>query len=224
MGKTPAPLDSPDRDRQLFAMDLVKDPALSAGAEVSEEEISALVRRAQTGDTEAFAQLIARLEGKLRRQALFLTGHDHQALDLLQETLLEAWRHLARYDGRSRFFTWVCSIMAHRHYDWVRRWRTRALTLFAAQPDENWPENAPSPHEALSVRDDARIMRLCVDQLPARQRMVVYLRFYVGESLEGISAILQCSVGTVKSRLFHALRRLAKMEEMKQLHHNLNPT
>jgi len=60
-------------------------------------------------------------------------------------------------------------------------------------------------------------MRQCLDQLPARQRIVVYLRFYAGESLEGIAAIVPCSLGTVKSRLFHGLARLAKMEKLKEL-------
>ena len=54
-------------------------------------------------------------------------------------------------------------------------------------------------------------MRQCVQALPAKHQQVIYLRFYVDDSLEGIAAALGCSVGTVKSRLFHALDKLRKM-------------
>src|SRR5690348_10222603 len=94
---------------------------LDTAAGVSEEEISRLVRAAREGGAEAFGRLFEVLSPKLHRQAFFLTGDEHQAVDLLQETMIEVWKNLRRYDGRARFFTWTCSIMAHRHYDWMRR-------------------------------------------------------------------------------------------------------
>jgi RNA polymerase sigma factor (sigma-70 family) len=108
--------------------------------------------------------------------------------------------------------------MIHRHYDWLRRFRTRAFALFtAAEEDECVSETTSSPHESAARLEHARLLRECLDELPRRQRMVVYLRFYAGESLEGIAATARCSIGTVKSRLFHALKRLAKMQKIKQL-------
>src|SRR5262245_12660830 len=117
-------------------------------AEISEEEISALVRQAQGDDPEAFAQVLRIVQTKLHRQALFLAGNEHQALDLLQETMLETWKHIRRYDGRARFFSWMCSIMVHRHYDWLRRLRARAFTVFSATPDENIAADGASPSES----------------------------------------------------------------------------
>lgn len=181
----------------------------------SEEEIPALVRRAQARDPDAFTRLFDTLQHRLHRQALFLTGDPHQALDLLQETMIETWQHLPRYDGRARLFTWACGIMLHRHYDWLRRLRVRAFVLFTSAPDESIP--APCAHAAGLDPDHARVMRECLDRLPAKQRLVVYLRFYAGEPLEGIAAAAQCSIGTVKSRLYHGLARLAKMEKVKHL-------
>jgi len=102
---------------------LVKE--LESAPEISEEEISLLVGAAQAGDADAFGRVFEMLSGKLHRQAFFLTGDEHQAVDLLQETMIEVWKHLRRYNGRARFFTWICSIMAHRHYDWLRRLRVR---------------------------------------------------------------------------------------------------
>ena len=63
----------------------------------------------------------------------------------------------------------------------------------------------------LLFRKQAVLVRECVQALPAKQQQVIYLRFYVDDSLEGIAAALGCSVGTVKSRLFHALDKLRKM-------------
>lgn len=197
---------------------LVKEP--ESEREISEEEISRLVREAQQNDAEAFGDVFEILASKLHRQAFFLAGDEHQALDLLQETMVEVWKHVRRYDGRARFFTWVCSVMAHRHYDWVRRWRVRTAALLG-QRDEREESLAASPHESAEEVERARLLRECLDQLPPKQRMVVYLRFYAGESLEGIAALAQCSVGTVKSRLFHGLERLARMQKLKEFQDNL---
>lgn len=57
-------------------------------------------------------------------------------------------------------------------------------------------------------------MRACIQALPAKQQQVIYLRFYADDSLEGIAAALGCSVGTIKSRLFHALNRLRGMNTL----------
>ena len=192
---------------------LVKEPASESG--ISEEEISRLVRRAQERDADAFGDLFDVLEAKLHRQAYFLARDEQQALDLLQETMVEAWKHLERYNGRARFFTWLCSIMAHRHYDWLRRVRVR--TMAALRQQELVEQSAPpSPDETAEEIERARALREALDRLPAKQRTVVYLRFYAGESMEGIAALVNVSVGTVKSRLFHGLERLARTQKLKE--------
>jgi RNA polymerase sigma-70 factor (ECF subfamily) len=193
---------------------LVKE--LEGPPEISEAEIPGLVRAAREGDAEAFGKIFETLSPKLHRQAFFLTGDEHQAVEVLQETMIEVWKHLRRYDGRARFFTWICSIMAHRHYDWLRRLRVRAATVFGANAVANEESYTPSPQESADHAETARALRECLEELPAKQRAVVYLRFYAGESLEGIATIAKCSVGTVKSRLFHGLERLAKMRKLKE--------
>jgi RNA polymerase sigma-70 factor (ECF subfamily) len=197
---------------------LVKD--LESASGISDEEISRFVHAAREGDAEAFGRVVEMLSSKLHRQAFFLTGDEHQAVDLLQETMIEVWKHLRRYDGRARFLTWICSIMAHRHYDWIRRLRVRATTVFNAKAAAQ-ESYAQSPDDTADQAETARLLRECLDDLPAKQRAVVYLRFYAGESLEGIAAIAQCSVGTVKSRLFHGLERLARMRKLKEIQEHL---
>jgi len=78
-------------------------------------------------------------------------------------------------------------------------------------------DQAPSPLEESESREKSISLRTALEQLPSRQRNVVYLRYFADESLEGIAAVLNCSVGTVKSRLFHTLERLAKMKEVRDI-------
>src|SRR5262245_47908850 len=135
-----------------MTMDLPDQVPLAARVEpteISEEEVSALVFRSQKGEANAFSELVAILEPRLHRQALFLAGDEHEALDLLQETLLQAWKHLDRFDGRARLFSWLCGIMLHRHYDWLRRVRTRAFAIFTDRLDESVPEETASPSASL---------------------------------------------------------------------------
>ena len=84
--------------------------------------------------------------------------------------------------------------------------------------DEAWAgaaqvaSNECRPDEAAQRREQAALVRRCVEALPPKHQQVVHLRFYVDDSLEGIAAALGCSVGTVKSRLFHALNKLRGMK------------
>ena len=73
------------------------------------------------------------------------------------------------------------------------------------------PTTPPCRTRPFELREQAVLVRQCVQALPAKHQQVIYLRFYVDDSLEGIAAALGCSVGTVKSRLFHALDKLRKM-------------
>ena len=70
------------------------------------------------------------------------------------------------------------------------------------------PAHESLPDEAAQRREEAALVQQCVAALPAKHQQVIHLRFYVDDSLEGIAAALGCSVGTVKSRLFHALDKL----------------
>src|SRR6185369_15258152 len=82
-------------------------------------------------------------------------------------------------------------------------------------PVEKVADRGSLPDEAAELREQTALVRKCIQSLPAKHRQVIYLRFYVDDSLEGIAAALGCSVGTVKSRLFHALDKLRAMKVLK---------
>ena len=83
---------------------------------------------------------------------------------------------------------------------------------------ENLADSTIPPDQTTEDNERRALIRQCIDDLPEKQRQVIYLRFYVDDSLDSIAAALGCSVGTVKSRLFNALERLRtmKMEQMRQ--------
>jgi RNA polymerase sigma-70 factor (ECF subfamily) len=173
-----------------------------------------LLDQARAGDAEAFGE-ICRIHGtRLLRQAVALCGNLTLAEDLAQDTLVEAWKNLHRYDGRCQFFTWLCAILLNRYRNVLRTNRLQAAATPGMRDQDsagNLPDPAALPDQAIELREQAVLVRQCVQALPARHQQVIYLRFYVDDSLEGIAAALGCSVGTVKSRLFHALDKLRKM-------------
>ena len=97
------------------------NPAL-ANMEMLDPE--SLLGQARAGDADAFCELCRTMETRLLRQAMLLCGNGSLAEDLAQETLIEAWKCLNRYNGRCQFFTWLCAILLNRHRNMVRKERS----------------------------------------------------------------------------------------------------
>jgi RNA polymerase sigma-70 factor (ECF subfamily) len=145
------------------------------------------------------------------------------AEDLVQETFVEAWKCLSRYNGQCQFFTWLCAILHNRYRNFARRKRLLSMWSFAVgervereDASDQQPDPQAWPDEAAQLRDEAALVRRCIQSLPAKQQQVIYLRFFVDDSLEGIAAALRCSLGTVKSRLFHSLEKLRRMPALRE--------
>lgn len=177
-----------------------------------------LLERARAGDADAFCEVCRAYETRLLRQAATLCGNATLAEDLAQDTLVEAWKCLRRYNGRCQFFTWLCAILLNRYRNTVRRKRPMLFSAFRAQDQQGFQDRLNQladekalPDEAAAQREQAALVRQCIEALPAKQQQVIYLRFYVDDSLESIAAAVGCPVGTVKSRLFHALEKLRGM-------------
>lgn len=177
--------------------------------------------RACEGETEAFSLLTEPLQGRLLRQAVALTGDVGAAEDLVLETLVEAWGSLPRYDQTCRLSTWLYAILLHRYRKSVRRARCRPVSLawlpfFERQELQDRQENIPSPElspmDAVARNETAVRLRQSLGMLPEKHRQVILLRFFEDASLPDMAAVLGCSVGTVKSRLHHALEKLRRMK------------
>lgn len=183
-------------------------------------DVRDLLALARHGDGDAFGELCRPLEARLRRQARCLVGNDVTADELAQDTFVAAWRSLPRFDGRCRFFTWLCAILLRQHHGRLRReWSFRRWLSSDSNPigdDSTVSEDAvggSDPAEGIIASERSDQLRRCLLRLSPRHREVVVLRFYAEEPLEGIAGVLGISVGTVKSRLFHALEKLRTMRQ-----------
>jgi len=181
-----------------------------------------LLVRARRGDAEAFSELCRFYETRLLRQAMTFCSNPTLAEELAQDTLVEAWRSLRRYNGRCQFFTWLCAILLNRYRNILRQRRPLTLSALRGSDRETFEQNLQNladveatPAQAAESREQAALVLRCVSMLPAKQQQIIYLRFYVDDSLEGIAAALGCSLGTVKSRLFSALEKLRAMNALK---------
>lgn len=185
-----------------------------------------LLQRAREGDPEAFCALAEAHERRLFQQAIALCRNHATAEDLAAETMVEAWRSIARFDGSCRFSTWLYAILLHRYQKLNRKCRSRPVPLSALpaatiETGKQQLANLADPHalspDALAQMEAETRLRAAVDLLPEKHRHVVLLRFFEDAALPEIAAALGVSVGTVKSRLHHALEKLRRMRAVANL-------
>ena len=180
-----------------------------------------LLAQARAGGAQAFCLLTRPLEARLLRQAMGLTNDPSAAEELVSEVRIRAWRLLARYNQTCRLSTWLYAILLHCHQEAVRHARSRPISLARIpateaaglhERQENAPASDASPAQAALRNEAALQLTRCVQMLPEKHREIIQLRFFEDASLPDIAAVLGCSVGTVKSRLHHALEKLRKMK------------
>ncbi|WMS41938.1 RNA polymerase sigma factor [Acuticoccus sp. MNP-M23] len=167
------------------------------------ENLEFLLRRIALGDKKAMRALYMSVGPDLDRFIQTRSRDPHEVADIVQETMLEVWRRAATFEGRSSVRTWIYSIACHKAAD---RWRKSTPTV--AEADDTIADEAASPHAVLEALEDGTALRDCIAKLPAVQRAAVHLAFFCDLPYLDIAAIEGCSVGTVKTRVFHAKRLL----------------
>ncbi len=180
-----------------------------------------LVTKARRGDVAAFGDLVARHQDALFNGICRMVGQREDAEDLAQEVFLKAYRHIARFEGRSSFYTWLYSIainvvISHRRKLGARR-RKSTVSLDARDGDRSFDvaDDAATPDVASQHHELGDRIEQAIAQLDDEHRTIVVLRDIEGFDYEHIGKLLGCPQGTVKSRLHRA--RLALREQLKDL-------
>lgn len=164
------------------------------------EADDALVTAARGGDRRAFDTLVDRHQARLRGFLLRRVGAD-AADDVLQETLLACWIALPRFDGRSRFKTWLYGIATHKCADYAR---VEKLSALAASPVNELDDGLPSV-EALYARTELReTVQALLRMLPDAQREVIEMYYYAELTLPEIASALGRNLNTVKYQFYRA--------------------
>jgi len=160
-----------------------------------------LMQAAARGDEPSFAALIRRNQRKLLAFFVRLGADIHEAEDAAQETFLRLFRYRARYKSSAPFSVFLFTVARHAWVDVCRRtWRWRRVELLA--------EMDARPVAAAASLEDRLDMQMVLEELPPAQRMVLVLSLYHGLRYREIASVMEIPEGTVKSRVFHALKKL----------------
>jgi RNA polymerase sigma factor (sigma-70 family) len=170
-----------------------------------------LMSRLAAGDRDALAPLMERHSRRIYRIALAYLRRPDDALDVVQETFVKAYRNVARWDPASEVAPWLTRIAVNQSIDTYRR-RRRRMEMESPLPEGDRWEMAGgegmSPERGVLGREAAERISSALRSLPETQRSVFVMRHYDEMSLEEIAKALDLRLGTVKSSLHRALHRL----------------
>ena len=180
---------------------------------------AALVAKAKAGDTAAFSQLVSHYERRVYRLAKNITRHDEDAEDVLQDAFLKAYEHLDRFQGNSKFYTWVVRIAVNEALMKLRK-RKRSKTVPLDEPVDVGEDTVTreiavwddDPEKRFSQTEMREILDEAIDSLKEDFRTVFVLRDIEELSTQETADVLHISVPAVKSRLLRA--RLALREKL----------
>jgi RNA polymerase sigma-70 factor (ECF subfamily) len=193
--------------------------ATAETASPAPEDELALVARAQAGDTQAFNELVTRYRTRAYAMIYNMVRNEQDAWDLAQDGFLKAWKSIGRFRGQSSFFTWLYRILMNVTIDWVRKRQIEGGTEFddsqALQAVEPSAHTAPrgelAPAAKLSDKEIRERIDASIQRLSPEHRTVIVLREIEGMEYQEIADVMDCSIGTVMSRLFYARKKLQTM-------------
>jgi RNA polymerase sigma factor (sigma-70 family) len=168
----------------------------------------ALMRRLASGQREALAELYARHRLALFGYLLGICPDRETAEEVLQDTLLAAWQGAGTYQGRSSLRTWLIGVAGRQAHNRLRR---RALPVAGEAELESVPSGEPGPEEATLLRASAHELVIGLRRLIPEHRQTIMLVLVGGLTYEQAARELGIPVGTVRSRLHAARKRLAEL-------------
>lgn len=167
-----------------------------------------LVERARAGERAAFDLLVERYQRRLLRLVLRLLRDQAEAEDVVQETFLRAYRALPRFRGDAAFYTWLYRIALNGARNTILRRRQRAAPAPSQLPAP--VREIGTPESMLLSKQVMQTIDAALEALPLELRTAIVLREIEGLSYEEIAQIMECPLGTVRSRIFRAREAIAR--------------
>jgi RNA polymerase sigma-70 factor (ECF subfamily) len=185
---------------------------------VSDREIDRqLVARAQAGDKRAFELLVEKYQRKLARLLSRFIRDPAEVEDVTQEAFIKAYRALPAFRGDSAFYTWLyrIGINTAKNYLMAMGRRAPTSTEVEAEDAEGYEEGEQlrdinTPESVMLTNEIAETVNATIQQLPEELRTAIQLREIEGMSYEDIAKVMECPIGTVRSRIFRAREAIAE--------------
>ena len=191
--------------------------ATAAPAETSDAE---LVQQCQAGNTAAFDQLVGRYRTRIFGMIYNMVHSEQDAWDLSQDSFLKAWKSIGRFRGQSSFYTWIYRIVMNVTIDWLRKKQVKgtgaefddAIQLKEIDPaSRTAPKANALPHERMQDQEIRARIDAAIAQLSPEHRAVILMKEMEDMQYNEIAEALDCSIGTVMSRLFYARKKLQNL-------------
>ena len=176
---------------------------------LSPRDEAALVRQVVRGDVTAFEALFRRYYPRLRRFLEQMTRRPQLVDEVLNDTMMIVWRKAATFNQRSKVSTWIIGIALRRSLKAIERFDEP----IDFDPDAITTSAESGPEEQLLRQEASVRLGDALQSLSAEHRAVVELTYFEGCTYREIAAIVGCPVDTVKTRMFHARRRLKALLE-----------
>ncbi|MBK7236545.1 MAG: RNA polymerase sigma factor RpoE [Sterolibacteriaceae bacterium] len=175
-----------------------------------------LVERAQRGDKQAFGLLVSKYQRKLARLLSRLIRDSAEVEDVAQEAFIKAYRALPSFRGESAFYTWLyrIGINTAKNYLVSQGRRAPTTTEFDSEEAETFDDgdqlrDINTPERMLQSKQIGETVNSAMEALPEELRTAIALREIEGLSYEEIASIMECPIGTVRSRIFRAREAIA---------------
>jgi RNA polymerase sigma-70 factor (ECF subfamily) len=176
---------------------------------------AAAAEEARKGNQQAFRVLVERHSRALFRLAYRMTGNEHDAEDLVQETFFRAFKQISRYDGRAAFSTWVYRICANCGFDLLRSKKNRKEDQMPETQDGfHWLDRVaapdPTPDRLTESGQIAGMLEPALQKLSDVERTAFVLRHYEGCGIDHIACILGIRENAAKQTVFRAVQKLRR--------------
>jgi len=188
------------------------DPATTPPVPVDEQ---VLVKRARKGDLGAYDELVRRYQERIYATVYHMTSNHEDANDLAQEAFIKAFQALKSFKGGSSFYTWVYRIAVNKTINFLKQRRNKSqISLndldFNAEHDPDLVAliSEKTPRREINLNELQERLNAAMQKLSEPHRLVVTLHDVQGLSHEEIAEIMDCNIGTVRSRLFYARQQL----------------
>ena len=182
----------------------------------NQETDNQLVERVLKNDTQAFTLLVLRYQHKVLGLIGRFVKDPYEAEDVAQESFLKAYRALSSFRGDSAFYTWLYRIAVNTAKNYLvskgRRPPSTDVDVDDAQlvDDSSLLRELESPDAAMEKEDLRKVIQQAIEELPEELRTAFSLREFSGLSYEDITQVMDCPVGTVRSRIFRARESIDK--------------